>query len=75
MSPFARNLNLWVIPIVAAGSPVGVIEQFMNNQRLQRDCVPVEEATISILWRVVAIVLLALWTIGCTNQRSELLRS
>jgi hypothetical protein len=35
----------------------------------------VEEATLSIMKKLVVIVLLALWTIGCSNVRSEQLQA
>jgi Putative serine esterase (DUF676) len=47
----------------------------ISDQRPTRDTVPIGEATISNIWQIAAIVLLALWTIGCSNVRSEQLRA
>ena len=47
----------------------------MNNQKLQSNRIFDEQDHISIMWRMVAIVILSLWTIGCSTERHELLRS
>lgn len=46
-----------------------------SDQHPTRDTVPIGEATVSNLGQIAAIVLLALWTIGCSNVRSEQLRA
>jgi hypothetical protein len=47
----------------------------ISDQRPARDTVPIGEATVFNMWLIAAIVLLALWTIGCTNVRSKDLRA